>query len=145
MEIISKDYILNWRIEMGIIKILFYIIILSTSTLLGFSYGGFYKKRAQSLLDLGYCIRILESEILVGNIPLPEALHNVYNKGRGDIKYIFKMLIEDLFNEEREDIYFSFLSLKNIFKNKYLLNDNDIEVLLFLGKVLGKSNRTYKK
>ena len=41
---------------------------------------------------------------------------------------------------KERDIYYSFLNLEDILANKYMLNKEDIE-LLFLGKVLGKTNR----
>lgn len=126
---------------MGLFKIIFNLIILLTSSMIGFLYGGTFSKRAKNILDLEYCVRILESEILVGNTPLPVALNNAYIKGKGEISSIFKILKDDLLIEGREDIYHSFLNLKDILESRYLLKREDIEVLMFLGQTLGKTNR----
>ena len=94
------------------IKIIFNSLILILSSIMGFAFGDIYSKRAKNLLDLQYCIRVLQSEIINGNTPLPDALNNVSVKGRGGISRIFKLIREDLLNEKREDIYYSFLLQK---------------------------------
>lgn len=126
---------------MGLIKLLFYITIVSFSSLIGFLYGESFNKRAKTLHDLGYCIRILENQVLIGNIPLPDALNNTYIKGRGQVANVFSLIQRDLIEEEREDVYLSFIQLTGLLKENYSLKDKDIETVLFLGKVLGKSNK----
>ncbi|NLY47070.1 MAG: stage III sporulation protein AB [Tissierella sp.] len=122
------------------IKIIFNSLILILSSIMGFAFGNIYSKRAKSLLDLQYCIRVLQSEIINGNTPLPEALENVSIKGRGAISKLFKQIKDDLVIEKREDIYYSFLLHKDLLKNKYALSPQDIEIFLYLGKILGKTN-----
>lgn len=126
---------------MGAFKILFNVVILLSTSMIGFFYGLKFNKRAKNLLDLEYCIRILKSEVIIGNTPLSIALENTYKKGKGEISNIFRIIKEDLINQKREDIYYSFLNLEDILANKYMLNKEDIELLFFLGKVLGKTNR----
>src|SRR5690625_2655198 len=130
---------------MNTIKLFFSLAILTSSSLLGFLYGGTYGKRAKSLSDLEYCLRVLESQVVIGNTPLPTALENTYKQGKGDIRLIFKRIKDNLLLEKQEDIYFSLLTLSKELRNKYLLKDADIEVILFLGKILGKSNREDQK
>lgn len=126
---------------MATIKLIFNLVILAFSSLLGFVYGNVYTRRARNLLDLQYSIRVLESEIINGIRPLPEALENVAIKGRGRIAKLFKDIRDDLVMNKREDIYYSFLLQKEILKTKYGLNDKDIEVFMFLGKILGKTDK----
>lgn len=126
---------------MAAIKIIINTFILILSSILGFAFGNLYSKRAKSLLDLQYCIRVLESEIINGSFPLPQALENVSIKGKGGMSRIFKRIKEDLISEKREDIYESFLLQKDLLKDRFALKDEDIEVFLYLGKVLGKSSR----
>ena len=126
---------------MGLVNILFYLTIFTSSSLIGFLYGERFKTRAVSLQDLGYCIRILENEILMGNTPLPDALKSTFKKGRGDIAGVFLAIRKDLLEFEREDIYISFENYRSILKEKYYLKDKDIESFLYLGKILGKSTR----
>ncbi len=122
------------------IKMIFNSLILILSSIIGFSLGNIYSKRAKNLLDLQYCIRVLQSEIINGNIPLPEALENVSIKGRGGISKLFKEIKDDLVNEKREDIYYSFSLQKELLRTKYAFNSQDIEIFLYLGKILGKTN-----
>lgn len=126
---------------MGLIKLTFYITIFISSSLIGFLHGERFNTRARTLQDLGYCIRILENEILVGNTPLTDALFNTHRKGRGPIANVFYCIRRDLIEEEREDIYISFESVKDMLKENYSLKEKDIETILYLGKILGKSNR----
>lgn len=126
---------------MDALRLIFNSIIIVFSSVLGYAYGNIYTKRAKNLLDLQYCIRILESEIINGNLPLPQALENTYIKGRGNIAVIFHEIKEDLLVNKQEDVYYSFQIQKIILKDRYALNDQDIEVFLYLGKILGKTNR----
>lgn len=122
------------------IKIVFNSLILIFSSIMGFALGNIYSKRAKNLLDLQYCVRVLQSEIINGSTPLPLALENVSLKGRGSIAKLFKCIRDDLINEKREDIYISFSLQEKILTSKYAFNSKDIEVFLYLGKILGKSN-----
>lgn len=128
-------------IDMNSIRIIFNSIIIIFSSILGYVYGNIYTKRARNLLDLQYCIRILESEIINGNLPLPQALHNTYIKGRGKIKILFNEIKEDLLVNKREDVYSSFLIQRDILRDRYAFKDLDIEIFLYLGKILGKTNK----
>lgn len=126
---------------MNIIITIFYLLILSSSSIIGWLYGRTFTRRARNITDLEYCIRVLESEILVGNTPLPDALLNVDKKGKGSISKIFIDIREDLLQENRDDVYYSFLSLEKKLKNTYSLNKEEIEIVFFLGKILGKTDR----
>ena len=125
---------------MVVIRIVFNSLIVILTSIMGFVFGNVYSKRAKNLLDLQYCIRVLQSEIINGSIPLPQALENVSIKGRGSIAKLFKQIKDDLVNEKREDIYYSFLLQKDLLKNKYAFTSQDIEIFLYLGKILGKTN-----
>lgn len=125
---------------MGPLKIIFSFIVFFTSTLLGILCGRKFSKRDNSITDLEYNVRLLESEIIAGKTPIPEALENVYKKGKGEIKDIFINIQEDLLINRREDIYVSFLMQEDMLKNKYKLKKEDISIFLFLGKILGKTN-----
>ncbi|MDR7870014.1 MAG: stage III sporulation protein AB [Tissierellaceae bacterium] len=130
---------------MATIKIIFNSSILIFSSLLGYAFGNIYSQRAKNLLDLQYCIRVLDSEIINGNLPLPDALENVSIKGRGQIAKLFKDIKDDLIIKKREDVYYSFLIKKDVLGRKYAFKTDDIEVFLYLGKVLGKTNKKDQK
>lgn len=127
---------------MVVIKILFNSLILIFSSSIGFIFGNIYSKRAKTLLDLQYSIRALESEIVNNSTPLPQALENISIKGKGQIRGLFKEIRDDLIFEKREDIYESFLLQKDVLRNKYSMNSEDVEVFLHLGKILGKTSKS---
>lgn len=122
-------------------KGIFYLIVITSSSVLGILYGGIYSKRERSLRDLEYNIRLLESEIIAGRTPLPEALENTYKKGKGGIRTIFLEIQMDLLENRREDVYISFVLQEDLLKKLYMLKKEDISIFLFLGKILGKSNK----
>ena len=59
---------------------------------------------------LEQCIKILETEIVFGATPLPEALSNVCNKGNPRVAFIFNKIKEDLLTNKRSQVFNSFLS-----------------------------------
>ncbi len=126
---------------MRLIKVLISIIIIFLSSFIGFVQGDAYRKRSQSLKDLVYCLRLLENKILMGANTLPTVLANVHKKARGKVANIFKDLKDDISSEEREDIFDSFSLLAEDFKEKYGFREEDIESLMYLGKILGKTDR----
>lgn len=126
---------------MATIKIFINGIILLLTSIIGYAYGNIYTRRARNLLDLQYCIRVLESEIINGNVPLPQALENTSVKGRGSISILFKEIKDDLTINKREDVFHSFLRQKYNLEDRYAFKTEDIEVFLYLGKILGKSSR----
>lgn len=141
MEIVLETYIKGRGVWMVTIKIIFNSIIIIFSSILGYVFGNIYSKRAKNLLDLQYCMHVLESEIINGNSPLPQALENTSIKGRGNIAILFKEIKEDLIDNKREDIYDSFLLQRDALRNKYAFTNQDIEVFFYLGKILGKTTR----
>lgn len=127
---------------MGALKLIFYSLILITSTSLGILYGGKYKNRATNLIYLEQCIRFLQSEILYNSTPLPDALFEVSRKGDVGISEVFEIISKDLLKGKSGDVYHSFIAVKDILKDKYYLLKEDIEIFLSLGKVIGRTNKT---
>src|SRR5699024_3244364 len=116
---------------MSILTIIFYTIILLSSYVIGFLYANTFSKKTKNIMELEYCIRILETEILAGNTLLLASLNNLYSKSKGDIPKIFYDINQDLIKEKRGDIYDSFLSLEIQLKNNYSFEHEDIETILF--------------
>lgn len=126
---------------MAIFKAFLSLIILAIPSTIGFIYGNSYKKRRQSLYDLQYSIRLLQSEILIKSTPLPKALKDLNKKMKTGIYSVFLEIGEELEAGIEDDIYLSFLSKENLLKSKFSLEDEDIEIFLYLGEILGQSNR----
>lgn len=123
------------------LKLFLFLIIFSTCTSIGFFYGNKFANRYNNLMYLQQCLKILETEIIYGSTPLPEALTNVYNKGNSKVSFIFEKIKNDLLENKRSQIYESFLSVKDLLYEKLVLKKSDIEVFISLGRVLGTSDR----
>lgn len=130
---------------MSMLKIILYIAIILGCALMGFLYGAIYGKRHHNLSNLIHCIRGLETEVIISGTPLPDALGKIGKTGKGEIASIFQIIKDDLILNKREEVYFSFLAVESILREKYFLKNEDIDVLLTFSKVLGKTNREDQK
>lgn len=126
---------------MAAFKFLLIIIIFIIPTIIGYIHGSSYKRRRENLDDFQYCIRLLQSEILVKSTPLPEALKDIYKRDKNGVYNVLSQIGEDLKDSKVDDIYLSFLSKKKLLKERYFFKEEDIEVFLYLGKILGQTNR----
>ena len=126
---------------MVLIKFLGGILIIFSTTLMGFYYGKKYSSRFNNLLYMEQCIKILETEIVYGAVPLPEALTNVYNKGNKKVSFIFEDIKNHLLDNKKGDVFNSFYYIVISAKERLNFKDEDIEILLSLGRVLGSSDR----
>lgn len=126
---------------MGLLKIAGGLLIILSSTLIGFCYGSRFSNRLENLIYLEQCIKLLETEIVYGAVPLPDALTNVFNKGNKKVSFIFKEINSFLFNNRDGDVFNSFLSVTELLRTKLDFKEEDIELFLSLGRVLGSSDR----
>ena len=126
---------------MILLKISLLIVIFLICTSIGILHGKTFSTRLENLIYLEQCIKILETEIVYGSTPLPQALTNVYEKGNPKLSFIFEAIKEDLLEKKRGDIYLSFISIKEILFTKLNFKKVDVETFMALGRVLGTSNR----
>ncbi|NLJ99482.1 MAG: stage III sporulation protein AB [Tissierellia bacterium] len=126
---------------MGFVKFLGSLLIFSSTTWIGFYYGRKYSNRLRNLIHIEQCIKILETEIVYGATPLPEALTNIYNKGNKKVSFIFQDIRDHLMNSGRGDVFHSFSSVIEPLRDKLNFTEEDIEIFLSLGRVLGSSDR----
>lgn len=129
------------RITMPLVKLFGSILIIISTSLIGFYYGDKYSDRLSNLIYLEQCFKILETEIVYGANPLPEALTNVYKKGNKKVSFVFKEISDHLKANKNGDLFQSFHSVVGILRNSLSLKDEDIELFLSLGRVLGSSDR----
>lgn len=142
MDININLYTMERVIKMILIKLISSFFIFLTSTTIGYLYGKTYSSRLENLIYLEQCIKILETEIVYGATPLPEALSNVFKKGNSKVSYIFEEIKNDLILNKREGVYHSFSSVEDkLYDNLHLIKE-DVEIFLALGRVLGTSDRT---
>jgi len=123
------------------LKIIGSLLIVLSSSMIGYYFGNKYSARLENLLHLEQCIKILETEIVYGAVPLPEALNNVYLKGNKKVSYIFKQIRNNLLYNKDGDLLESFEVVKRQLIEELNLNDEDVELFLSLGRLLGISDR----
>ena len=123
------------------IKMLGAFLIISSTSIIGYCYGRRFSNRLNNLIYMEQCIKILETEIVYGAILLPEALNNVYNKGNKKVSFIFNDIKNCLIEDKKGDIYNSFSKVSSSLKNNLHFKDEDVEIFLSLGRVLGSSDR----
>lgn len=126
---------------MGFIKLLGSLLIFSSTTWLGFHHGTKYSNRLKNLIHIEQCIQILETEIVYGATPLPEALNNIYRKGNKKVSFIFQDIKDHLMNSGRGDVFNSFSSVIEPLREKLNFTEEDVEIFLSLGRVVGSSDR----
>ena len=123
------------------LKILGSVFVIISSTLIGFTIGTRYKNRYLNLIQLENCIRLLETEIIYHLNPIPSALENVYLKGNKKVSYIFIKIKEQLTSNSDNSLSECFNKVVKDNKQKLDLSDEDVEILLTLGNVIGISDR----
>ena len=120
------------------IKILGIVLIIGSSTILGFSYGEKFKKRVKELKDLQQGIYVIKSEINFTRSLLPDALHKVYEKCDGPIGGIFLRASELLKTNEEKDVYSCFSQSLKEKKEELALTKGDIGIFMDFTKSLGE-------
>lgn len=126
---------------MIILKIIGCILTIISSSLIGYIYGKSYKDRLENLIYLENCIRILETEIMYGANPLPEALENVYKKGNEKVSFIFNEISQSLKECKSGEVLECFLIISDTMKKDLNFKKEDVEVFTNLGRSIGSSNR----
>lgn len=126
---------------MEVLRIIGGLLIILSTTSIGFYYGNRFSNRLENLIYMEQCIKILETEIVYGAVPLPDALTNVYYKGNKKVSFIFEEMKKHLLNNKDEDIFQSFTYVSDLLKCKLNFKEEDIEMFLSLGRMLGSSDR----
>ncbi|WP_425448605.1 stage III sporulation protein SpoIIIAB [Dethiothermospora halolimnae] len=126
---------------MFLLKIIGSIIIIISSSLIGFLYGNRYSTRVKNLNHIQNCLQLVETEIIYRATPLPDALGQVYEKGNKNVSFIFKDIRETLLKNKNMDISSSFNHVLESSKDRLKFQEDDIEILRYLGRVIGTSDR----
>lgn len=126
---------------MFLLKFISSLGIFLTSTFIGHLYGQKFTLRFENLIYMKQCIKILETEIVYGSTPLPDALSNVHRKGKKKVSYIFEEIKEDLLLNKPSDLSSSFLSVEEKMYEELSFKKPDVEMFLAFGRVLGTSDR----
>lgn len=127
---------------MYMIKIFGSLLIIISSSALGLIYSRRFRDRVNNLKLLYNCVQLLETEIIYSANPIPDALDEVYRKGNKKVSYVFKDIKEHLVSNRNFTLLDSFIYASDILKERMYLENEDIEVILSLGRSLGASDRS---
>lgn len=122
------------------IKLIGCIMIIFSTTVLGFNYGERLKRRTKELYEIQRCIFEIENRIVYTHTPLPEALKNTAVKAEEPISTVLEQISYML---KENKVYSVHEAFKNAFSNKIenlSLKDEDINIILDFSKSLGESD-----
>lgn len=123
------------------LKVFGSLLVITSTTFIGFILGSNFKNRYHNLIYLENCIRLLETEIIYHLNPIPIALENVYLKGNKNVSFIFKEIKDKLINRNEVDLSDCFNEVLNKYKQNLNLLNTDLEILKSLGNILGLTDR----
>lgn len=121
------------------LKLIFMIMIFTTSSYIGFMYGETFRKRMNELKEILKALLILENDIIYGTTPLPEALENLCFKVEEPIKKIVKAIEERLVKGNVESVYEGVREEFKVLENEFYLNESDKKIISDFFKSLGES------
>ncbi len=123
---------------MEIIRYIVLIAIMSCSTSIGFLLSKRYADRLNELSDLYVLINILQNKIKFTQLPLIETFEQIGNISvKTGVKNIFLKCSTELKNNKLEDSWKDVIKQEKVFLN---LKNEDIETIITLGNILGKSD-----
>lgn len=116
-------------------------ILLFSATMIGFQVAKVYANRPKEIRQLGIALQLLETEICYGSTTLPIALEYVSKRIQGEIGQLFGQAAVYLSTYDGLSTEDSWeMALEKVW-SKTTMKKAEKEVLLHLGKVLGKSDK----
>lgn len=124
-----------------VIKFFGALLIMTASTLIGYIYSNIYNLRVKELRELQYGIQMLETEIVYGYSPLPEALDNVSRRvSLENISLLFSEVSKKLKNKNGLSVSEAWSITLNSLLSKTSLTEVEKDILIAFGKSLGISD-----
>lgn len=122
------------------LKIIGSIIIIFSSTFLGFIYSERFKKRVIQLNEFQRSINQLENEIAYTHEPLPDTFRNIAKRSSFPVNMIFSYISDSLMEGKYDNVYEAFKASLEKYKNQIDLKKDDINIIIDLSKSLGESD-----
>ena len=122
-------------------KIIGVLVIIGSSSYIGFLIADYYKDRPELLKSLQLSLQMLETEMLYLSTPLPNAFRNISEKCDDKIRDLFNVIIDTLDNKKEYTASESWEIAINTFYKNSVLNNTDKEILLSLAHYLGETDK----
>lgn len=121
-------------------KLIGSILIILSSSSLGYVIGMKYSMRVREIKLLKISLQMLETEIAYSNTPLPDALKIIYKKSKPPINIIFNKTSINLSKKKYGSVGEAFCKSLDDTRGMYSLTDEDIDILKSFGQSLGNSD-----
>lgn len=122
---------------MIIMKIIGAVLIITSSSAMGFYISSNLKDRIEDMKELKKNILILRGDIRFGNTPLPEAIGSIASRHEGNLAVFFTYIYEELIKLDGIRFFDIWKIAVNQKLKDTLLNKSDKEHLVKLGENLG--------
>ena len=128
-----------------IIKLVGGAMIIAATGILGIAAANKYSLRPKDIRKFRSAVQMLETEIIFGCTPLPQALSNIAAKSEGALSRFFCNVADDLLTAASYSLEGAWGKALNILIQSSSLNASDQELIGDFGKVLGGSDREDQK
>ncbi|MDD3839204.1 MAG: stage III sporulation protein SpoIIIAB [Clostridia bacterium] len=122
-----------------IFKIISSLLIVTSTTMLGFAYSNKYRERLVQIRQLKSIIRDIENQIVFFTIPIPDVLKNI-SEGNNRVCTLFKYVYDVMLYDRETTPGEAFEKALDRDINGIFLNQDDKEILKNFAKLLGGSN-----
>ena len=123
------------------LKLIGGMLVLVSSSMIGFLVAGSYQHRPKILRNLQTSISMLETEINYGHSPLMEALKSIETKSDKEIRVLFFKTRKYLSARQGFTASEAWEKALAEFYNMSYISENDLEILTAFGKYLGTTDR----
>ena len=122
------------------IKIIGSILIITASSIIGFTFSLDLKKRVYQLREMQRSLLQLENEILFAHTILPEAFLKISTKSKEPICSLFRLVADKLASNIVESVYEAFIKSYEELKEDFRLTKEDVGLISDLARSLGESD-----
>ena len=122
------------------VKITAIIMVIVSMTLMGFLLAARYGQRVRELRMIYSALKHVETEIVYGLTPLPQAFYNISHRTEQPLHTVFAYMSERFRNHELSTVEIWQSSWMK-YQNKMALKKGDYEILFQLGHSLGQSDK----
>ena len=128
-----------------ILKMIGGLMIFVACSLIGIAASNRFSFRPKDIRRFRSSVQMLETEIIYGCTPLPQALNNISAKVEGPLKKFYSMISEDLSAGNSYSLDASWSKGADKLLKETRLKVSDRELIGEFGKVLGSSDREDQK
>ncbi|MBA5850621.1 stage III sporulation protein SpoAB [Clostridium sp. cel8] len=122
------------------IKLLGCIMVIFSTTAIGFILGEKLKNRTRELRELQRCIYEIKTRILYSHTTLPQAIATASTKVKRPVSTLFMEVSKMLNKNSVNNVYQAFESVFADNRDIFNLKDEDISIILDFSKSLGESD-----